>query len=372
MNSKNNRKDKYKDFSDSFPKTEKSSSELQIPPSSSLEHNQMEYHNLTQNKVHTQQWAEYNQAQTKEKLIFYKLLAELLNVVPKRTYTFGRPRKSLRDMIFCSMIKIYTNTSSRRLISDLELAKRAGYIQDVPHFNTVLNYFDDSGMRMILHYLINISALPLKHIEKRFAVDSTGFGTQRFDRWLDIKHRIKSPLGKYKKAHVLCGVKTNVITAVEITKGNIGDSTMFEPLLRQTAEHFDIKEVTADKAYSSRDNLELAKELGAMPYIPFKSNVTGKARGSPTWAKMFKLFTQNYLEFAEHYHKRSNVETCFAMIKRKFGDSCRCKSDRSQNNEILCKVLAHNIVVLIHEMFELKIEFDFSQIVKAFPAQKGV
>ena len=336
----------------------------------SVEIEKENYKEMTQDKKYTQQWKEYNEAQTKEKLMFYKLLDELLNVIPERDYTFGRPRKSLRDMIFCCMIKIYTNNSSRRTISDLELAKKAGYIKDVPHFNTVLNYFDDTAMRMILSYLVGISALPLKNVEERFAMDSTGFGTQRFDRWLDMKHRLKSPLGKYKKCHVMCGIKTNIITAVEITDGNTGDSTMFEPLINQTAEHFNMKEVSADKAYSSRNNLDLANKLGAIPYIPFKKNVTGKSRGSPTWAKMFKVFTENYMKFAEHYHKRSNVESCFAMIKGKFGDSCKCRSSRNQNNEILCKVLAHNIVVLIHEIFELNLEVDFNGIAKICPAQK--
>ncbi len=330
------------------------------------------YTQLTKDVKHTQNWKEYNEAQTKEKLMFYKLLNELLNIIPKRKYTYGRPKKPLREMIFCCMIKIYTNVSSRRLISDLELAKRAGYISEVPHFNSVLNFFDDPAMKMVLDYLITVSSLPLKQVEERFAVDSTGFGTQRFDRWVDIKWRLKSPLGKYKKAHVTCGVKTNIITSLQVTDGNVNDSKMFESLVKETAENWNVKEVSADKAYSSRANMDLVNSLGAMPFIPFKKNATGKSGGSPTWAKMYKMFAENYLEFAEHYHKRSNVESCFSMIKRKFGDACRCKSPRSQNNEIRCKVLAHNLVVLIHEIFELKVEVDFNDIAKKHPAQKVI
>jgi hypothetical protein len=44
------------------------------------------------------------------------------------------------------------------------------------------------------------------------------------------------------------------------------------------------------------------------------------------------------------------------MLKRKFGDSLRSKTDTALVNETLCKVLCHNLVVLIHEMHELKIE----------------
>jgi transposase len=330
------------------------------------------YKKLTANAKHTQEWKEYNEAQTKEKLIFYRLLNELLNIVPTRAYTFGRPRKSLRDMIFSCMIKIYNNTSSRRIISDLKLAQQAHYIQDVPHFNTLLNYFEDTGMSILLPYLISVSALPLKHVEESFALDSTGFGTHRFDRWLDIRASPDSKKRGWRKCHAVCGVKTNIITNVQITDGKSADSPQFSPLLIQATHLFNVKEITADKAYSSRANLELAKELGAMPYIPFKKNAKKNSKGSPTWSKMFDVFTKNYFEFAKHYHKRSNIESCFAMIKRKFGDFVRCKSEKSQDNEILCKILTHNIVCLIHEIFELKIEIDFNDIAKTLPAQKVV
>ncbi len=330
------------------------------------------YRKLTKNAKHTQEWKEYNEAQTKEKLVFYKLLDELLNIVPPRVYTFGRPRKSLRDMIFCCMIKIYSNTSSRRTISDLELAKEAGYISEVPHFNTLLNYFDDSAINIVIPYLISISALPLKNVEERFAIDSTGFGKFRFDRWLNVRTQADTKKRGWRKCHAICGVKTNIITSVEITEGKANDSPMFSPLLKDTANLFNVKEISADKAYSSRDNLELAKSLGALPYIPFKKNAKRNTKGSPTWAMMFDVFTKNYFEFAQHYHKRSNIETCFAMIKRKFGDFCRCKSERSMDNEILCKVLTHNLVVLIHEIFELKLEVDFNGIATEHLAQKVI
>ena len=55
-------------------------------------------------------------------------------------------------------------------------------------------------------------------------------------------------------------------------------------------------------------------------------------------------------EWNAHYHKRSNVETTFAMIKGKFGDSVRSKTETGQDNEILLKCLCHNICVLVRAM----------------------
>jgi transposase len=51
--------------------------------------------------------------------------------------------------------------------------------------------------------------------------------------------------------------------------------------------------------------------------------------------KMQHLFAYQRDTFLAHYHKRSNVDTTFSMIKRKFGDSLRSKSDVGQMNEIL-------------------------------------
>ena len=47
------------------------------------------------------------------------------------------------------------------------------------------------------------------------------------------------------------------------------------------------------------------------------------------------------------------------MIKRKFGDSVRSKTDIAILSEVLAKVLCHNVVVVIHEMHELGINPGF-------------
>ncbi|MFL6336902.1 MAG: transposase [Pyrinomonadaceae bacterium] len=58
----------------------------------------------------------------------------------------------------------------------------------------------------------------------------------------------------------------------------------------------------------------------------------------------------------ERYHRRSNVETAFSMIKAKFGERLRSKSSTGQVNEVLCKVLCHNVCCLIQSIYELGVE----------------
>ena len=101
--------------------------------------------------------------------------------------------------------------------------------------------------------------------------------------------------------------------------------------------------------------------MGATPYIPpigipALAGIPPKVRPETSiFYRMQYLFAYQRDTFLSHYHQRSNVETTYSMIKRKFGDSLRSKSDVGQINEILCKVVAHNLCVLIASIHELAI-----------------
>jgi len=69
--------------------------------------------------------------------------------------------------------------------------------------------------------------------------------------------------------------------------------------------------------------------------------------------KAFHFFQMHREEFEAHYHKRSNAESTFHAIKKKFGDSIKSKDRVAQENELLCKIICYNLTVLIHEMIEL-------------------
>jgi transposase len=129
------------------------------------------------------------------------------------------------------------------------------------------------------------------------------------------------------------------------------------------ANGFTLKEVSADKAYLSGENLLTTLRHKAIPYIPFKINSkaqSGYGPKSTLWTRMLDFYNDNREEFLTHYHKRSNVETTFHMIKAKFGQRLRSKTLTAQINEALCKVLCHNLCVVIQSVHELGIETNFS------------
>jgi hypothetical protein len=114
-------------------------------------------------KTYTQDWPAYNAAQTHEKSELQALLYELCQNVPEpeQRKGRGRPQLSLSDMIFSSAYKIYSTVSGRR-----------------------------------------------------FATDLGGFSTGQFMRWFDVKYGQKEDRRMWLKLHLMCGVKTNIVTSV--------------------------------------------------------------------------------------------------------------------------------------------------------------
>jgi transposase len=313
--------------------------------------------------TYTQEWATYNAAQTHEQEHFVILLRDLCNGIPQPEYKFGRPRLPLSDVIFSVVYKVYSTMSSRRFMTDLREAEASGLVSKSPSLTSGFRSLENPELTPLLKTLIEQSASPLKAIETDFAVDSSGFSTNTYARWFDHKWGKVRTKQAWVKTHLICGVKTHVVTSVEATPYESADTTQFPALVARTAKMFNVNEVSADKAYSDRRNLKAVQAVGGTAFIPFKSNSTGMGdhhhKFDGLWNRMWHFYNFNREGFLQHYHQRSNIESVFAMIKAKFGASVRAKTPIAQVNEVLCKVLCHNICVLIESIYELGLEPTF-------------
>jgi len=309
--------------------------------------------------TYKQKWREYNAAQVNEKSQFQLLLYELCWAIEEPVQTFGRPRASLRDMIFSAAFKVYSTISGRRSSDDMREAQKKGYVSKAPHYNTVFKYLELEDLTPYLRDLITRSSLPLKAIEEDFAVDSSGFSIGKSVTWFNAKYGREVDNKDWIKMHLMCGVKTNIVTSVEISGRHANDSPYFKPLVKATAKNFKLKQVSGDKAYSSRPNLRLVTELKATPYVAFKKN-SKEGEECEVWNNLFHYYSLHREEFLVNYHKRSNVESTFNMIKAKFDGHLSSKTDTAQINEALCKVLCHNICCVIQSIYEFGIEPNFA------------
>lgn len=308
--------------------------------------------------TYSQDWPRYNAAQCAEKATVQTLLRDLCDGIVTPPHPGRGPKPiALCDAVYAMTMKVYTTVSARRATTDIKSCADAGHMQRAPHYNSILAYFEKPEMAPLLTKLVEDSASPLASIESRFSPDATGFSTSVYRRWFDHKYGREVRTATWVKAHAMVGAKTNVISAIKVTDESGGDSPQLPTLITSTARHFDMREISADKAYLSHGNLAMIEAAGAVPYIPFKANSQGE--GSAAWRRMWGLFMYRQEEFLAHYHQRSNVESAFSAVKRKFGGAVRSKCFAAQVNEVLCKALAYNLTVLVHAMHEMGVEPTF-------------
>ena len=299
----------------------------------------------------------YAKGQTEEMRTLDALLRDLVEEVTELPRAPGLPGPEplpLKDAILCAILKVYSGLSGRRAHGvHLNVADR-GLLAEVPSFMVASRALNRPEATAVLYRLLQLSALPLAGLEEGGAVapDSTGMQTTQFGGWREEKHGEKREK-RWLKVHAIVGTKTHVVIDARVLDANSADCPQFEPLLRGTLEAgFRPSVAVADKGYLSRDNYSLGAELGIGTYIPFKSNSVGRAGGSLAWRKAYHLFQASREEFDRNYHRRSNVESVFSALKRKFGENIRSRTPVAQVNEVLCKLIAYNLTVVVHEMYE--------------------
>jgi transposase len=304
-------------------------------------------------------WAAYDAAQQDEKAEFQRLLFDLcggLPAAPKSGTKGGRPPAPQADVLFATLFKVFSTLSGRRFATDLREAQAKGYVTEAVHHSTVARCLENPETTPLLLSMITASSLPLQAMEDHFAVDSSGFSSCKFDRWYNEKWGRMQSEHAWTKAHVIAGTTTHIVAAVEIHEKNSADAPQFPLLVKKAAESFTIREVAGDMAYPGTENFQVVEDCGGVAYLAFKSNTTGGVGG--IYGRMFHLFCANKEDYLRRYHRRSNVESVFSSVKRKFGDAVRSKNDTAMKNEVLGKLVCHNLSCLIHTMYELGITPD--------------
>lgn len=311
-------------------------------------------------KTYKRNWSLYNLAKTEGMPIYLRLTSLLVDLLPikKIAIRMGAPPKEMRIMLKCCAVKVFINRSSRDSVGFLKLVypHLDMLYSEIPHFNTISNYMRNHVLKYYLGLLISLSFEPFKEIEKSFSVDSSGVGTANYQRWFDKKYGENKYRKKWLKLHIICGNFLNAICSAIITEGNKADSPVLKQLLDGTVYTSIMKILCADPAYLSRPNCNLAEDLGTILRVKPKKNTTRKPKGSKAWKENVSLAQDHPEIFAKEYHKRSNVETDFWMIKGKNAGFVWSIEEEGQENEILFKVFNHNVRCLARGNIEFDIK----------------
>ena len=250
-------------------------------------------------------------------------------------------------------------------MTDIRRSYDENFLDVTPHNSTITRYLTKVDLTPVLKYLVALSAKPLAAVESQFAIDSTGFSSTTYARWFDHKWGKEVKKAQWVKAHILCGVKTHIITAADVSGPHDHDTNFLKGLLDQTAETFNVKTLSADKAYLFSEHFDALEALGGQLLVPPKiDTVLPNSPSDPVktaWDRALHYFCYRQSEWFDLYHTRSQSETVMDMLKERYGEKILSKDPVAQTNEVLARVLAHNIYILIREAHFLGIESELHQ-----------
>lgn len=256
--------------------------------------------------------------------------------------------KKMRDTISCLLIwHKFPNLSARRAKGLLMLFKKAKLINiRIPCFKTLCNYREDNSLQEVLDNLIEESSKPLIKIEQDFATDATGIKTKLFSTWYSLRCRKRIKRRDHLTVHITTGVKSNIVTAINIEPKQGKDNIILREHVDKTAKNFVINEWSGDGMYWAKDNCKKIVEKGGKPYFKCKKSWNGKQSGVPAWKEMNLKSIDNPQEYGKSYHKRSNVESTNMSKKMLHGDKVYSKFKSARINEETLRWINHNISVL--------------------------
>jgi len=364
----------------------------------------------TNKSRYKQNWSPYNEAQNNADVVFPWILSDLLFGLKTKQNETGRPPIKLNEALFCTLRKVCLNKTIRGVKCQYASDLKDKYIEHTPHPNITSKILNREDITPHIDHILAKTSRPFVGRARIFAIDSSGFSTSIIEdkkgndqdkdnkqtsiikngihnsqdenskktskneekKEIDQNKDDKKRHHKSIKGHIMVDVDTHIITAATVTNSNIPDSKEFEKLVNITKKNgFTIERILADKGYYSEDICQFAENNNIEYYTHPKSNA------NPDPGTLLNRMVDKYLlhieEYLDNYHQRSNVEATFHMIKC-FGEQLRSKNDIAQKNEVLCKLIGHNIHVLIHEMYQSLSyryqELDLSKFIPGITSQR--
>lgn len=197
----------------------------------------------------------------------------------------------------------------------------------VPVHTTIIRFY--TKIKNIIGLLLDIRKADT------VAVDATGFELEAksfYYRKINTKlfPGFIRKTKRFMKLSIAVDVDKKQILNYKIRKSCAHDSRDFKYLLKDII----CNNVVADKGYDSRDLRKfVVKKLKARPHIPYRIFSSRPKRGPLIIQAPDKKI----------YNKRPAVENIFFCLKRKYSSVLRCRSNATQQVELISKLIAYNL-----------------------------
>jgi len=283
----------------------------------------------------------------KEKMNFLKSMCYFLdNIDLEEEQINGRPKTNPREILKHLLVMSYNAMSYRRAISDLQILKSLGFIEDVISRSTLNDYANNEETILLLEKLIQISSTFFREQEDTLIVDSTWFGEKMYTGGHKQVHGNKSGLTNTRKIHVGILKSSKAICYAKATTGTMHDCPAFENLLIESSKLFNFKYCLGDKAYCSKENYILCSDLNIKAYLDFKKNFRANRGKSALWKNQINIWNNQPEVWHEKYRYRVVIEAVFSVIKKKHNSYLRSRKQNSRDVEMLLKCLVYNLSLI--------------------------
>ena len=311
--------------------------------------------------------------------VAYHLARRLL---PEHSCKFSRHDFTLAQLFACLVVREHFGLSYRR--AEALLADSPAWLADIgltkaPDHNTLWRAFESllkahRCQRMLdLLAELFVKAKLLTVRRKPLAIDSTCFehrhrsghydrrcrgmtsesatdARKRPGKWGASVNAARSRnLRRMPKLAIAVDAGCHLILSATARLGNGSDAPDFDDLLFHAWRRANVKVVVADAGYDSESNHRIARQdMGVRSIIP---PGIGRPTSKPPSGRWRRLMAKRFKRKADqnHYAQRAQSETAHSMIKRNLGSALRSRTPERQKQEMMLRVLTHNIMLLCDE-----------------------
>lgn len=267
-------------------------------------------------------------------------------------------------LFYCSGIRAYEGNTSRKSIAPLkEHFGEQWWNENGFHFNRFSEYLNERHTTAVLNWAIAEVCSVLLPFFDDIILDGTGIGLTTRGTYRSERYGIPFIDGRalYARLNLVMDRKFKMVLAAVVTRDHgkgTGEVSQVRTLLQRVrAIGFSPRNVLGDALYGNENVLQAIEEVGGQPFIPLKSIYTdARPPKTPLMLALYWRIKADRDAFQAVYDNRPVIESGIWSIKAKFEDCVRSRTFRAQVNEILFKVLCHNIDVLIHAAHEYKID----------------
>jgi hypothetical protein len=182
-------------------------------------------------------------------------------------------------------------------------------------------------------------------------IDSTGIRCIGRSVWYCIRINKEIEKRDCDKIHLAVDSDLLLILNFRITDWKKHDCPFFKILLKPFKL---LGIVFADKGYLSRASFKLAYDKGGCAFIPFQKRNTKKSKGSPAWKFALNLYKKCNWIYMNIYHQRSKIEAVNSAVKKRYGDSFKCKKRIMRRKEVALRFVAYNCWIMLCYNYSVK------------------